>query len=55
VPVVKVGRHLVVPVAPILELLGIKSDDQPPSGQASRDASFAIAPDSSSAGDVDAA
>jgi len=55
VPVVKVGRHLVVPVAPILELLGIKSDDQPPSGPASRDASFAIAPDSSSAGDVDAA
>jgi len=55
VPVVKVGRHLVVPVAPILELLGIKSDDQPPSGQASRDESFAIAPDSSSAGDVDAA
>ena len=54
VPVVKVGRRLVVPVAPILELLGIKPDDQPPSGQASRDASFAIAPNRS-IGDVDAA
>ena len=55
VPVLKVGRHLVVPVAPILELLGIKPDDQPPSGPAARNASLALAPDSSSAGDVDAA
>ena len=31
VPIVKVGRHLVVPVAPILELLKIKPDDQPSS------------------------
>jgi hypothetical protein len=54
VPVVKVGRRLVVPVAPILELLGIKPDDKPPSGPASWDASFAIAPNSST-GDVDAA
>ena len=54
VPVVKVGRRLVVPVAPILQLLRIKSDDQPQSGPASRDASFAIAPNSST-GDVDAA
>jgi hypothetical protein len=55
VPVLKVGRHLVVPVAPILELLGIKPDDQPPSRSASRDASLAIAPDGSSTGNVDAA
>jgi hypothetical protein len=55
VPVVKVGRHLVVPMAPILELLGIKPDHQPPSGPASRDASLTIAPDSSCTGDVDAA
>lgn len=54
VPVVKVGRRLVVPVAPILELLGIKPDDKPPSGPASRDAGFAIAPNSSTE-DVDAA
>lgn len=54
VPVVKVGRHLVVPVAPILKLLRIKPDDQPSSGPASRDASLTIAPDSST-GDVDAA
>ena len=53
VPVVKVGRRLVVPVAPILELLGIKPDDQP-SGPASRDGGLAIAPNSST-GDVNAA
>lgn len=55
VPVVKVGRHLVVPVAPILELLGIKPGDQPPSGPVARNPSLALAPDSSSAGDIDAA
>jgi hypothetical protein len=55
VPVLKVGRRLVVPMAPILELLGIKRDDQPPSEPTSRDASLAIARDSSSTGDVDAA
>ena len=55
VPVVKVGRHLVVPVAPILELLGIKPDDQPSSGPAARNASLALSPDSSSAEGVDAA
>jgi hypothetical protein len=55
VPVVKVGRHLAVPVAPILELLGIKPGDQPPSGPVSGDARLAIAPDSSPTEDVDAA
>src|SRR5215469_8741469 len=55
VPVVKVGRHLVVPVAPILELLRIKSNDEPLSGPAARNPSLALASDSSSAGDVDAA
>jgi len=54
VPVLKVGRRLVVPVAPILELLGIKPDDQLPAEPSSRDASLAIARDSST-GDVDAA
>ena len=55
VPVLKVGRHLVVPVAPILELLKIKPDDQPSSGPAARKPSLALAPDSSSAGGIDAA
>lgn len=55
VPVLKVGRRLVVPVAPILELLGIKPDDQPPSGPAARDSSLALAQDNSSTGHVDAA
>ncbi len=55
VPVLKVGRHLVVPVAPILELLKIKPDDQPPSGPASRKPGLALAPDSSYTGDIDAA
>ena len=55
VPVLKVGRHLVVPVAPILELLKIKPDDQPSLGPAARNPSLALAPDSSFAGDVDAA
>jgi hypothetical protein len=55
VPVLKVGRHLVVPVAPILELLGITPDNQPPSGPAARNPSLTLAPDSSCAGDVDAA
>jgi hypothetical protein len=55
VPVLKVGRHLVVPVAPILELLGIKPADQPPSGPATRNRSLALAQHSSSTGDVDAA
>jgi hypothetical protein len=54
VPVLKVGRRLVVPVAPILELLGIKPDDQLPAEPISRDASLAIARDSPT-GDVDAA
>ena len=51
VPVLKVGRRLVVPVAPILELLGIK----PASGPAARDSSLAFAQDNSSTGHVDAA
>jgi len=55
VPVLKVGRRLVVPMAPILELLGIKPDDQPSSRPAARNPSLALAPDGSSAGDVDAA
>jgi hypothetical protein len=55
VPVLKVGRRLVVPVAPILELLGIKPNDQPPSGPAARNVSLALAQHSSSTGDVDAA
>ena len=55
VPVLKVGRHLVVPVAPILELLQIKPYDQPPSGPAARNPSLELAPDASSAGNVDAA
>jgi hypothetical protein len=55
VPILKVGRRLVVPVAPILELLGIKPDDQPPSGPAARNPDLAFAPDSSSIGDVNAA
>jgi len=55
VPVVKVGRHLVVPVAPILELLKIKPDDQRSSGPAARNPDLSLAPDSSSTGDVDAA
>jgi hypothetical protein len=55
VPVLKVGRHLVVPVAPILELLRIKPDDQLPSGPTARNLSLALAPDDSSAGGVDAA
>ena len=55
VPIVKVGRHLVVPVAPILELLKIKPEDQPSSGPAARNPDLSLAPDSSSAGDVDAA
>jgi hypothetical protein len=55
VPVLKVGRRLVVPVAPILELLGIKPDDQPPSGPAARNDSLALAQHSSSTRDADAA
>jgi hypothetical protein len=55
VPVLKVGRRLVVPVAPILELLGIKSHDQPPSRPAARNLDLTFAPDSSSTGDVNAA
>jgi hypothetical protein len=55
VPVLKVGRRLVVPVAPILELLGIRPDDDSPSGPAARDPSLGLAPDSSSTGRVDAA
>ena len=55
VPVVKVGRHPVVPVAPILELLKIKPDDQPPSERAARKPGLALAPDSSSTGDIYAA
>jgi hypothetical protein len=55
VPVVKVGRHLVVPVAPILELLKIKPDDRPSSGPAAQNPDLSLAPDSSSTGDVDAA
>src|SRR5262249_27366160 len=55
VPVGTAGRHLVVPVAPILELLRIKPDDEPPSGPAARNPGLALAPDSSAAGDVDAA
>ena len=55
IPVVKVGRHLVVPVAPTLELLKIKPDDQPASEPAARNPDLSLAPDSSSTGDVDAA
>jgi hypothetical protein len=55
VPVVKVGRHLVVPVAPILELLKIKPDDQRPSGPAARNPGLELAPGGSSTGNVDAA
>jgi len=55
VPVLKVGRRLVVPVAPILELLGIKPDDQRPSGPATRNARLALTQHSSSTGDADAA
>lgn len=55
VPVVKVGRRLVVPVAPILELLGIKLDGQRSSGPAARNASLALTRRSSPAGGVDAA
>ena len=55
VPVVKVGRRLVVPVAPILELLKIKPDDQRSSGPAARNPDLVLAPDSSSTGNVDAA
>ena len=60
VPVIKVGKNkLVVPVAPILRLLDIGSQDEnmaglpPPATRGSR--SSALTPDGSSAEDADAA
>jgi excisionase family DNA binding protein len=34
VPVIKVGRRLLVPRASLLALLGVQPEDEPPAGQA---------------------